>query len=85
MMDGPNVNVLAWAGIDLSDEEHDKIFGQHTIESLVELCASADLEVTEEFEGDVPGSSDTFYVVKIDEPEEFKRELRQLIDDLLEN
>ena len=83
-MDGPNVNVLAWAGIDLSDEDHDKLFAHCTIEALVELCASADLEVTDEFEGDVPGSSDTFYEVRIDDPDSFKRELRDEIERLLQ-
>ena len=84
-IDGPYIDVLHWANLHLDDTQHDKVFGSTNIEDIIELCSSAELEVTDVFEGGMPGFSDTFYRVTSEDSETFKSELREEIEKLLKS
>ena len=43
LMDGASVDLVAWSGLArLSDQDHDKLWGELNEQDLLELCESAD-------------------------------------------
>jgi hypothetical protein len=38
-LDGPGIDLLAWAGIILTDEQEDLVWAEHNLTSLLELVA----------------------------------------------
>ena len=78
LMDGTSVDIFDIAGIECSDELHDRVWGNHNWESILGECDAAFcMEVGEQ--DDRPMMSDTFYWVSVDDPIELARQLREFI------
>lgn len=75
LMDGPSVNLFEVAGLEYSDELHDRVWGRYNWQSLIGECGSATVIETGG-QDDMPGMSDTFYWVSVDDEELFRCELR---------
>ena len=43
-MDGPDVDLVDWAGLTLTDEESDALWNDTNPEALIRECPSADME-----------------------------------------
>jgi hypothetical protein len=77
--DGVDVDLVEWCGLPkLSDEQHDRLWGATNETDLIELCDSAFIQITGEFDGG-PGQSDDLYQVETQEVDKFKEELRKVI------
>lgn len=78
LMDGTAVDIFKIAGIDPSDDLHDRVWGNHNWQSILDECdAALCIEVGEQ--DDRPMMSDTFYWVSVDDPIELARQLREFI------
>lgn len=83
-MDGLDIDLVKWCGLPpLTDEEHDKVWGETSDIQIIQNCINADVE---EREGpDIPLMSDTFVKVTVfseDEYKNLKEEIRECIVDL---
>ena len=84
LVDGPGIDLLELAGLDLTDEEHDRIWNAISprdllVEELSEVCEEIELS---EFEGG-PGQSDTFYEYHCANKTAFVAQLRRVLRALL--
>lgn len=78
LMDGPSVSLIGVSGLSRSDQLQDHLWDDHNWQSLLEECHSVStVEVGQQ--DDVPGMSDVFYWVPVDNPLQFGRELRLAI------
>lgn len=81
-MDGPSVDIPSWAGLSLTEDEDealwDRIDHVHLLRSLEAAWLDEDA-----FESGSPGQSDTYYVLRSDDSEACKAELRAKILELL--
>ncbi len=80
-MDGCNIDLPRWCGLELTDEEHNALWGHINTRDLLE-AAGAYLEI-EEGPDDTPGMSDTYYTVSYDD--EFKGKLKENILNIINN
>ena len=78
-IDGLSVDLIEWAGVTLTDEQHDHLWGEYNEVSLLELCDNADIVIEEEIDDQWPGMNDTYYAVFSDAPDRLKEELRAVI------
>ena len=82
LMDGPDVDLLTFCGLQLSSEHQDVLSDSGPLSDLVERCDAAEcIEV-----GDVdqiPGMSDVFYWIAINDADVFARQLREAIVQIL--
>ena len=78
LMDGPIVDLFEIAGFEWTSELNDAVWGKYNWKSLIEECGSVNLIVTSEHDH-VPGMSDVFFWVAIDDAKKFKKELRNVI------
>jgi hypothetical protein len=77
MMDGPDVDVVAWAGVQLTEEEEDRLWSEHSVTDLLEECGG--VYVATEEGPDVPLYSDTFFTVFAPSAESLREELAAVI------
>jgi hypothetical protein len=82
-IDGLSIDLLDWAGIELSDQQIDSIWAEHNEMSLLELCPSAEIEIEREIDDQAPGLNDTYFSVYSEDADELRQQLRQLIDGLI--
>ena len=84
-MNGLNINLAEWCGLDeLTDEEHDKIWNATNDIEIITNCLNADVEETEG--PDVPLMSDTYIYVRVPNKkahEALKDEVRECLEELL--
>jgi hypothetical protein len=78
LIDGPSLDLFDIAGLEYSDELHDKVWGRHNWKSLLEECGSATIIETGD-QDDAPGMSDIFYWITVDDEELFRSELRAVM------
>jgi hypothetical protein len=78
-LDGLGIDLFAWAGFILTDEQKDLVWAEHNLKSLLELCPSAEIEIEEEIDDAPPGMNDTFYSVYSEDAELTRQELRRVI------
>jgi len=78
LMDGPIVDLFEISGFEWTSELNDAVWGKYNWKSLIEECGSVNLIVTGEHD-QVPGMSDVFFWVAIDDAKKFKKELRNVI------
>ena len=82
LMNGPSVDLFEIAGYEWTPELNDAVWGDYNWKSLLEECSSIELIEIEEHD-EIPGMSDTYYWIAIDDEEKFKKELRGVISSLL--
>lgn len=75
LMDGPSIDLFKVAGLEETDQLHDAVWGKFNWQSLLGECGSANIIETVEID-EVPGMSDVFYWVEVDDSEMFRSELR---------
>ena len=61
-LNGFDVSIPAWAGLELTEAEEDRLYAETRLIRLVEECLGADLDVRRE-EDAGPGMNDTYYTV----------------------
>lgn len=84
MMDGIDGNLVTWCGLPpLTDEQWDKVWGQTSEYSILSECSNAFIETTPDYD-EVPGYTDEFYDVITNDVDGLKREVRQIIQRLLD-
>ena len=79
-LDGCEVNLLDWCGLELTDEEEDRLDIETT--DLLEE-AGAYVEIDREIDDAPPGMNDTYYSVYCSDEESFKRNLKAKIIELI--
>lgn len=77
-IDGCEVNILEWAGVELTDAQYDKLWSVVNETDLIEE-AGGFVEIDEVIEDAPPGMNDTYYSVYCSDVEEFKECLRTVI------
>jgi hypothetical protein len=78
LINGTAVGVFALAGIEETDELSDRLWGTHNWRSVLDSCPAAEVMEVGEHD-DVPGMSDVYFWVRISDPDECARQLRELI------
>jgi hypothetical protein len=81
-MNGLDIDLVKWAGLSLSDEQHDKLWGNINETDLLGHCRHANIDVDEydEDDDDSPTMSNTYYTVYSNDVDALKLELKQLIE-----
>ena len=75
--------ILDWSGCTDLWEEHELSDDFTVINDVVEMCDSAFIDA-EEWDGGAPGRSGTWYVVRTDNPDKLKGQIRSRIEELIE-
>jgi hypothetical protein len=70
--------LVSWAGLELSDREHDALWGTINETELIERTGSGYIDVEKEVDGG-PGLSDVYYAVTALDEAKFRKELRDEI------
>jgi len=78
LMDGPSVDLFEIAGFEWTSELNDAVWSNYNWKSLLEECGSVEIIETDRHD-QVPGMSDVFFWVAIDDPKIFKKQLRTVI------
>ena len=78
LMDGPSVDLFEIAGFEWTSELNDAVWGNYNWKSLLEECRSVEIIETDRHDH-VPGMSDVFFWVAVDDPKNFQKELRTVI------
>ena len=78
LMDGPSVDLFEIAGFEWTSELNDADWGNYNWNRLHEECRSVEIIETDRHDH-VPGMSDVFFWVAVDDPKIFKKELRTVI------
>ena len=78
LTDGPEFNLLQFAGLDLTDEEHDRLWDRTNPRDFLLQALDIDEIVLDDFEGG-PGQSDVFYEYRYASEEDFVRDLRKAL------
>ena len=79
LMNGLNVDLVTWCGMDpLSDKQHDLLWGTINEQDLLEECDAAEICFTEETD-DQPGYSDAYYEVHCEDEMALKDQVRTAI------
>ncbi|MDA9680074.1 hypothetical protein N9U06_01295 [Gammaproteobacteria bacterium] len=84
-MEGVDIDLIEFAGLPaLTDEQHDKVWGESNEVSILENCLSAyfDWQDEDDVENE-PLYTDRYFEVETDDVEKLKSELRAEILDLL--
>ena len=76
--DGTDVDLVSWVGLELSDREHDALWGTINEIDLIERTASGYIDIGETID-EVPGLSDVDYTVVTRDEAKFRKELRDEI------
>jgi len=78
LMDGPDLDLVAFAGLELTDEESDRLVDETNMRDL--LCECESVQEVEKYEVDeITGMSDVYYEYCVSFPEGLRGELRTLI------
>jgi len=82
-MNGLGIDLVKWAGMTLSDEQNNKLWGNINETDLLEICDNVviDVEEYDEEDDDTPTMSNTYYTVYSEDVEALKIELRQVIEE----
>ena len=86
LMDGVNEDLPTWCGLQLTDEDDEKIWEETNSIDLLMRCQS--INYYEEEGPDIPRFSDTYYKFVVDSPEEemnLKEELKEEILSIIQN
>jgi hypothetical protein len=79
LVDGPNIDLIKTAGLNLSDRDWDQLWGNINPRDLLLECAC--IEETDVDESDnFPGQSDAFYRYEATSLEKLKSELKESIE-----
>lgn len=82
LMNGPSVDLFEIAGYEWTPELNDAVWGDYNWKSLLEECGSIEIIEVEEHD-EIPGMSDAYYWVAVDDEEKFKEELRGMISSII--
>jgi hypothetical protein len=82
--DGLSMNLPEWAGVTLTEDQYDQLWGEYDERSLLELCDEAEIVIEEALEGHLPGMNDTYYSVYCNDPDRLREELRKTIMSIVE-
>ena len=82
LMNGPSVDLLEIAGYEWTPELNDAVWGEYNWKSLLEECSSIEIIEVEEHD-EIPGMSDKYFWVAVDDEEKFKEELRGMISSII--
>jgi antitoxin component YwqK of YwqJK toxin-antitoxin module len=87
LMDGVEIDLLGLSGLELTDSDVDKIWGDiNCSDLLAELdCVEIDLCEIDEDADEIPGQSDSFYEYQCGDKDQFARKLRAWIIKFLED
>ena len=77
-IDGCKVDLPTWAGVELTDDQHDRLWSDINETDLIEE-AGGFVEIDEAIEDAPPGMNDTYYSVYCSDVEEFKDSIRTVI------
>jgi len=78
LMDGPDLDPVTFSGLELSDEESDRLVDETNMRDL--LCECESVQEVEKYEVDeITGMSDVYYEYCVSYPEGLRDELRTLI------
>lgn len=77
-IDGCEVDIPSWAGIKLTDAQHDSLWSDINETDLIEE-AGGFVEIDEAIEDLRPGMNDTYYSVYCSDVEDFKDRIRMVI------
>ena len=78
-IDGVDVDLVKWAGVILTDDEYDKLWGDINEVDLIERCESAIIEPDQEDHDAMPGMSDSYFSVYARDEALMKEELWEQI------
>jgi hypothetical protein len=82
LIDGPHIDLVGLAGIQLSDDEHDRLWDDTSPRDL--LVDILDCEEIELYEiDDMPGRSDRFFEYRCGPREEFIEKLRKELAEIV--
>ena len=76
LMDGLDIDLLDWAGIDYTDDEYEKFWEDVNDRKIMDDCDNSEFEVTGEID-EIPGQSDEFFKVYTWNIEALKNEIRE--------
>lgn len=77
LVDGPSIDLIELSGLELTDDEQDRVWENTSPRDLLDEAGCEEIEL-EEFEGG-PGMSDTFYEYRCGPKETFVSELRAVL------
>ena len=80
LMDGIDIDLLEWAGIDCTEDESEELWSEYSPIGLLRECANAYIEYSDDDEFDErPGYSDRYFNVEvIGDPNNLKKEIKEL-------
>ena len=81
-LNGCNVNIPKWCGLNLSPEQEDSLWWNMNETDLLEQ-AGGYVDITRQDDGNIPGTADTHYSVSCDDVEKFKESLRKEILEII--
>jgi hypothetical protein len=83
--DGLSIDLPEWAGLKLTDDQHDQLWSEYDEQSLLELCDEAEIVIENAVDDHAPGMNDTYYSVYCNDPKRLRKELRQAIMSIIED
>lgn len=78
LMEGPAVSYFSVAGIPETEELSERLWNEHNWQSVLEHCPVAEEIDVDEKEG-APGMSDRVYWIRVEDPYELARQLREVL------
>lgn len=78
LMDGPDFDAIKFSGLELSDDELERLWEEVHPLTLIRECTSV-LELDTGEIDEIPGQSDAYFEYRVEDPEAFRKELREAI------
>lgn len=82
-VDGVDVDLVKWAGVILTDDEYDRLWGDINEVDLIERCESVIIELDQEVDDAMPGMSGSNFSVYATDEASMKEELWEQIRRIL--
>ena len=78
LIEGPDLDLLEFSGLELSEDDEERLWGDTNPRDLLMECPSVEEVELEEID-DQPGLSDSEYEYVVRDEEKFRKELRAVI------
>ena len=87
LMNGIDIDLLEWAGIDCTEDERDELWSEYTEIGLLNECSSAYLDYNDGDDfNELPGYSDRYFNVEvIGDPNNLKKEIREFFYSVIQS
>ena len=87
LMNGIDIDLLEWAGIDCTEDERDELWSEYSEIGLLNECSSAYLDYNDDDDFDeLPGYSDRYFNVEvIGDPNNLKKEIREFFYSVIQS